>query len=127
MILYGFWKEGTPSGALSQKELFVLVVELRQELAVCKELLAARDRQIDELKTRIDELEQKNPTTRLDESYSLDAEEKRRGQPSGGKQKSSRRGRITTAEKLAQATVHENILPDGLSIEDCTLKYSRPV
>lgn len=124
--------EGTPSDTLSQKELLALVAEQRRQLAELNQQLAARDRQIAELEARIAELEKKNPTTRLDEPYSLDAEDKRREQKSDGKkkrrkQKSSRRGRITTAEKLAQATVHENVIPDGRTIDECTLKYSRPV
>lgn len=117
--------EGTPSEALSQKELLALVAELRRQVA-------ARDRQIAELEARIAELEKKNPTTRLDESYSVDAEDRRREQASDGRKKrrrqnSARRGRMTTAEKLAQATVHENVIPDGRTIDECTLRYSRPV
>jgi hypothetical protein len=117
---------------LSQQELLSLVAEQQRQLAELERQLADRDRQLAELQARIGELENKNPTTRLGESYSLDAEDKRREQKSGGKQKhgkqkSSRRGRITTAEKLAQATVHEDIIPDGRTIDECMLRYSRPV
>lgn len=124
--------EGTPSDALSQKDLLALVAQQQRQIAELNRQLTARDRQIDELQARIDELEKRNPTTRLDEPYSVDAEQKRREQDSDGKkkrrrQKSSRRGRFTTAEKLAQATVHENVIPDGRTIDECTRKYSRPV
>ncbi|MDA1316345.1 MAG: transposase [Acidobacteria bacterium] len=117
--------EGTPSETSSKAELLALIGELQRQLAV-------RDKQVAALTSRIAELEKKNPTTRLDESYSVNAEEKRRDQRAqkrkkSRKQKSARRGRISTAEKLAQATVHENMIPAGLTLECCKLRYSRPV
>ena len=111
--------EGTPLEKLSRKELAALVAGLQRQLA-------ARDEQIAALEARIAELEQSNPTTRLDEAYSVNAEQKRREEKSEKKrrrrQKSSRRGRVSTAEKLAQATVEEDVIPDGFTIDECRLK-----
>ena len=78
---------------------------------------------------RIEELEQRHPTVRLDESYSMKAEEQRQAAAAGEKaqQKSARRGRISTAQKLAQATRQENVWPSRYSLADCQWKYSRPV
>lgn len=116
--------ERTPSEGLSKQELVALVTELQRQLA-------ARDEQIAGLEARIAELEKKNPTTRLEEAYSVNAEQKRREEKSGKKkrrrQKSSRRGRVSTAEKLAQASVHEDVIPHGAAIDECRLKYSRAV
>ena len=77
----------------SYAELAALVVQLQAEVA--------------RLTKRIEELEKKNPTQRLDKSYSMKADEQRRredeekklGTPrkhgsSGDRQNSERRGRI---------------------------------
>ena len=62
------------------------------------------------------------------------AEEQRReatpqdGVPSKTKQqKSERRGRFSTDDKLALATRHEDIWPSGHAREECWLRYSRAV
>ena len=98
----------------SYAELAAIVVELRAEVL--------------QLKTRIVELEKKNPTQRLDESYSMKADEKRRQQEEeqksgksrlhgshGDQQASLRRGRKPSYEKIDQANVHELVLPEGFN------------
>ena len=84
---------------------------------------------IEEQARRIEELEKRNPTVRLDESYSMKAEERRQAAASGKKtkQKSTRRGRINTAEKLARATIEDDVWPSQFRRKDCQWKYSRPV
>lgn len=59
----------------------------------------------------------------------MQAEARRRADASGKKRKqnSLRRGRISTAEKLAQATLEEDFWPSQFQWEDCQWKYSRPV
>ena len=70
--------------------------------------------------------EQKEPTQRLDESYSVKAEEKRQQREEdqksskpkphcshGDQQASERRGGRPSHEKIDQANVHELILPEG--------------
>lgn len=114
---------------LDREELLALVRDLCAEV---RELRAENDR----LRRRVEELErqlaqQRGPTPRLEEAYSLAAEQRRREERDGRskrrQQKSPRRGRIRTAEKLAQAGLHEHVLPDGRSLDECRLKYSRPV
>jgi transposase len=119
--------EGTPLHDLSRDALIALILQLQERLAV----LEVRDR---EQSRRIEELEKRNPTQRLDEAYSVKAEEKRRADARQEgkskrpkKQKSKRRGRISTAEKLALASHHEDVWPIEFSKEDCRLRYSRPV
>jgi transposase len=121
---------------LSREELVGQIDRLFDALAESErrnaELLKRLEKQaerIDEQSRRIEELEKRHPTVRLDESYSLKAEEHRRAEASGKKrkQKSKRRGRISTAEKLAHATLEKDIYPDQFRREDCQWKYSRPV
>ena len=101
---------------------------------LCQKLncpVAAQAKRIDDQAKRIAELEKRNPTQRLDEAYSVKAEEERRedarqdGKPEKKKQKSTRRGRISTAEKLAAATHEENIWPGEHLLSDCRWRYSR--
>lgn len=93
--------------------------------------LAAQAKRIEELEGELRELRKKNPTQRLDEAYSVKADEKRReeaqqsGKPKKKKQKSKRRGRISTAEKLLAATQEEDVWPAKYSLEECTRRYSR--
>lgn len=61
----------------------------------------------------------------------MNAEEKRReeaqqsGKPKKKRQKSTRRGRISTAEKLAAANKEEDVWPAEYALQECTLRYSR--
>ena len=99
------------------------IVELQVENARLKGQLADRDGQ--------------HPTQRLEDEYSLEAEDKRdAAKRSGGKrrkkQKSSRRGRRTTEEKLAEEKLaeahrHEDVFPEDVTPDDCTLHLSRVV
>ena len=110
----------------SYAELAALVVQLQTEIV--------------RLKKRIEELEKKNPTQRLDKPYSLTADEKRRrdadnqksGTPkkhgaSGDQQNSVRRGRIPNQDKIDRADQHELVLPDGIEVTQCHPGIDRPV
>lgn len=103
--------DGT-AGQPSYSDLAALVAQLQVELAE----LRAENQQ---LKKRIAELEKKNPTQRLDKSYSVKADEKRRkeaetkksGKPtthgsSGDQQASDRRGRVPNQGKIDKADHH---------------------
>ena len=125
--------ERNPLHDLTKDELISLILEMREQMAELVRRNNEQSKQIAEQARRIEELEKRNPTPRLDEAYSMRAEEKRRadaaqnGKPRRKKQKSKRRGRISTAQKLAKATMHEDIWPASHRLEDCRLKYSRPV
>ena len=102
----------------------LLVVQQRQLQAVQQQLQAALQ--------RIAELEKQLPdtTTKVAEPFSMRAEEKRQ-EASGKKKKKDkrkgRRGRITTAEKLAKAERSEDVYPDGVDPSACRLSHARPV
>lgn len=95
-------------------------------------------RQVEELSRRVAELERliqklagESPTERLDQAYSLKAEEQRQAARAGAKrrrkQRSLRRGRVTTQDKLDRADRIEVVLPEGFPLGECRLAYRRPV
>ena len=79
------------------------------------------------LKQQMEDRDGQHPTPRLEEEYSLEAEARRSGGKRRKKQKSSRRGRRTTEEKLAEADRREDVFPENVSPDDCTLHSSRVV
>lgn len=105
------------------------------------DVLAGRvgvDRLIDlifTLQARIAELERKlaatsSPTTKVDEPYSMKAEEKRREAKRPKKRKPGkhrRSGRIATEEKIRRAERTEDVFPEGLGAGDCKLSHTRAV
>ena len=123
--------EGNPSQDMNHDDLRKLVLQVQKQLASQAKRIERQAKRIAELEAELKELRKKNPTQRLDEAYSVKAEEKRRedAQQDGASkkktQKSKRRGRITTAEKLAMATLEENICPAEYTLEQCSFRYSR--
>ena len=114
---------------LDHSALVALVQELREEMAALRQENA-------ELKRWVAELEgNRNPTSRLDESYSLRAEEQResdraaesRRKKRRKRQKSPRRGRLPTQEKIDNADRIALVIPDGFDIAQCGPFRERPV
>lgn len=96
------------------------------------ELVSTLQRQLEESRRRIEELEKKlgSATVKVDEPFSVRAEEQRqqaRGRKPRKPSRKGRRGRITTAQKLAQAQRTEQVFPVGVAAEDCQLSHTRPV
>ena len=100
------------------------------------DVIATLQRQLEAAKQRIKELEKKSggptppATAKLDAPFSLRAEEKRQKKRGKNKQqlsKKSRRGRLTSADKLKLAERTEPCFPHGLSKNDCQLSHTRPV
>ncbi len=121
--------ERIPTDQLSREELVGLIDRLFDALERSERRNAELEQRIEDQARRIEELEKRNPTPRLDEAYSMNAEERRQTEASGKKhkQKSKRRGRISTDEKLALATLDEDIWPKSFKRAECQLRYSRPV
>lgn len=120
----------------------VLVAEnaqLRRQVAEQARQLDEQARQSVELASQVERLKGLlkklggGPTERLDQAYSLKAEERRQELAKVGaktqrkKQKSPRRGRISTEEKLKRADRTEIVVPSGWPQELCTWHRSRPV
>ena len=102
------------------------------------DVIVTQQRQLQAAKQRIEELEKKlggpppSATAKVDESFSMRAEEKRQQarKPNNKKLKlsrKSRRGRLTTADKLKLAERTEKCFPDGVPEQDCHLSHTRPV
>jgi len=84
--------------------------------------------QVEKLQAQVEELKKKNPTDRLDEPFSERAEEKRQAKKKGKRskrKKPTRRGRLSTAEKIAKAARTETVYPDDCDPQDCKLSHTR--
>ena len=114
-------KQDVRDGRIAPDRLIDLIAKLQQQLL--------------EAKRRIEELEKKPggaSTAKTAEPYSMRAEEQR--QQARGKKprnrnnnKQSRRGRLTTAQKIALAERREKVYPVDVAKTECTLSHTRPV
>lgn len=97
------------------------------------ELVVTLQRELQASKRRIEELERKlggSSTAKVDEPYSVRAEierQKARRKKQRKRNRSTRRGRITTADKIARAVRTEKVFPVGVSEEACKLSHTRPL
>src|SRR4051795_7044517 len=115
------------SGRIDANRLVDLIATVQRELQAAKQRIA-------ELEHRNAELEQElaatSGTAKLDEPFSMRAEEKRqeaRGKKRRQRKDKRRRGRVRTADKIAQAERTEEVYPDGVPPSDCWLSHTRPV
>jgi transposase len=104
----------------------VIVTQQRQ--------LGAMQRQLASAQQRIAELEKKaggTATTKVDEPFSMRAEEKRQQTRYPKKKpkraRKSRRGRLTTADKVKLAERTEQCFPEGVPPQECHHSHTRPV
>jgi transposase len=121
-------KEDVRCGRIDPDRLVDLVGSMQSDLQ------AARQRSL-ELEQRIAELEKQLPsssaTAKIDLPFSVRAEEKR--QEAAGKKKRKRkdkgrrRGRVRSADKIAQAERTEEVYPPGVDPSECWLSHTRPV
>lgn len=97
------------------------------------DLIVLLQRQLAEAQQRIRELEEQlgeKPTGKVDEPFSMRAEEQRqeaRGKTRKKRRKPLRRGRLRTADKLALAEREEHVYPQEVDPGQCTLSHSRPL
>ena len=98
------------------------------------DVIEMQQRQLQAALRRIEELEKKagdSATTKIDEPFSMRAEEKRQQARRKNKKlkhsKKARRGRLTTADKLKLAERTEKVFPEGVPEQDCHLSHTRPV
>jgi transposase len=121
-------KQDVREGRIGVERLIDVVVSLQRQLEAAK-------RQLEAAKQRIEQLETKAAgptppaTAKVDEPFSMRAEEKRqqaRHQKSR-RQRHRRRGRLSTADKLQLAERTEKCFPEGVPEQDCRLSHTRPV
>jgi hypothetical protein len=125
------------------------LADTQKQLAEATKQTANAQKQIADALKEIEELRKKLPgppgsgssasgTTKLDQSYSMTAEERRQrdkarkkaladARKAAGKNKPTRRGRFSNQEKLAAALRTERVYPDGVPPEQCVLSHVRPV
>jgi len=115
------------SGRIDANRLVDLIATVQRELQAAKLRNA-------ELEHRNAELEQKlaaaSGTAKLDEPFSMRAEEKRqeaRGKRRRPRKGNGRRGRVRSADKIARAERTEDVYPDGVDRSDCWHSHTRPV
>ncbi len=119
-------REAVREGRIDVDRLVDLIVSLQHQLEQAQ-------RRNEELERRIAELERKlggAATAKFTEPFSLRAEEQRqaaRGKQPRKRNRPVRRGRVTTAEKIARAERTEPVFPAGVASSDCQLSHTRPV
>jgi hypothetical protein len=112
-------QEDVRAGRIDAERLVALVVTLQRELQAARR--------------RIEELEKKvggSAPAKVAEPFSLRAEEQRqeaRGKKKRQRKRPLRRGRISTADKIARAQRTEQVFPTGVATSACRLSHTRPV
>ena len=112
-------KQDVREGRIDADRLVDLVVTLQREVQAAKQRIAELEKQL-----------AGSTTAKLDESFSMREEEKRqeaRGKKKRQPKKKTRRGRLKTADKIAQAERTEKVFPEGIPESDCHLSHVRPV
>jgi transposase len=112
-------KQDVRVGRIDAQRLVDVIVTLQRDLQSAQQRIADLEKQL-----------AGSATAKVDEPFSLRAEEKRqeaRGQKNPKPKRQGRRGRFTTADKVAQAERSEDVVPDGLDQNACQLSHVRPV
>lgn len=128
-------KAEVEAGRIDAKRLVDLLEDLLRQVQGSKQELEAAKRELQAAKQRVAELEKqlKPPTEKLDEAYSLKAEEKRQKKRDKAKAKKAKkdakakRGRVSSQDKIDKAESRENVYPEGADPNRCKLSHVRPV
>jgi transposase len=114
-------------GRIGTERLVELLAAQQQQLQATLQLLQAARQRIEELEKK---LGGPPATAKLDQAFSMRAEDqrqaKRAAKPKNAKRK-GRRGRLKTQDKIAQAERHESVFPEGVPPHECHLSHIRPV
>jgi transposase len=112
-------KEDLRQGRIDANRLVELMVTLQRELQAAKQRIADLEQQLGG-----------STTAKVNEPFSMRAEEKRqeaRGKTKRKAKRKGRRGRFTTADKVAQAERAVDVWPDGVDKSQCQWSHVRPV
>jgi hypothetical protein len=113
-------KEDLRTGRIDANRLVDLIGTLQQQLQAANQRIAELEKQ----------LVGTSGSGKLDEPFSMRAEEKRqeaRGKKRRQHQDKGQRGRTCTADKIAQAQRTEEVYPEGVPPGDCSLSHTRVV
>ena len=118
-IELGKLKEDVREGRIAPERLVDLVVTSQRELQEAKKRIAELEKQL------------AGGSKTVEEPYSVREEEKRqekRGKKNRRRRsRPTRRGRFSTADKIALAVRTEQVFPEGVPQEQCVLSHTRPL
>jgi transposase len=121
------------AGRIDGERLVDLAATLQRQVQALQQQLQAAQQQLQAANQRIEALQKQHGDggpPKVEEPYSLRAEEQRqqaRKKTKKPKRKPGRRGRLTSAAKIALAVRHEEVFPEGLAKQDCQPSHVRPV
>ncbi len=119
-------KDDLRDGRIDPERLVGLIETLQRRLQSAQRDLDAAQRRVAELEKKLGGA----ATTKVDEPFSMRAEEQRqeaRGKRRQQRKRPKRRGRVTTAQKIGLAERTEKVFPVGIAHGDCHLSHTRPV
>jgi transposase len=118
-------KQDLKEGRITTDRLFEVIAAQQRVLQTVLQRLEAAEQRCAELEQNLGG----PPTAKLDEPFSLRAEEKR--QQAAGKQRKAKRkkrgGRLRSRDKIAAAERSEPVYPPDVPREQCWLSHVRPV
>jgi transposase len=127
-------RQEVQEGRIGPDRLVELIASQQRQLHATQQQLQAIQQQLEAARQRIEELEKKlgvaPPTAKLNQAFSMRAEEQRqqaRGKKAKKAKRKGRRGRLRTKDKIALAERTESVFPDGVPPKECHLSHVRPV
>ena len=127
-------RQEVQEGRIGPERLVELMASQQRQLQASHQQLQETQQQLSAARQRIEELEKKlgvpPPTAKLDQPFSMRAEEQRqqaRGKKPKKAKRKGRRGRFRTKDKIALAERSEPVFPEGVPPKECHLSHIRPV
>jgi hypothetical protein len=118
-------RQDVRDGRIGAERVLDLLVAVMRRLDAANQQLAAAQQRIEELEREID-----GGAAKLDEPFSVRAEEKRqeeRRKKRRAKKRKNKSGRVRTQDKIAQAERTEQVFPNDVPKSECHLSHTRPV
>ena len=123
-------KEDLHHGRISVERLFDVMATLQRQLESAQRQLTAAQQRIEELEKQVG-----GPaapvSAKVEEPFSMRAEEKRQQARNKKKKRKAtrkrRRGRLSSADKIKLAERTETVFPEDVPPGDCQLSHTRPV
>jgi transposase len=127
-------RQEVQEGRIAPERLVEWMTALQRQFQVVQQQLQETQQQLAAARQRIEELEKQHgvppPTAKLDQAFSMRAEEQRqqaRGKKPKKAKRKGRRGRLRTLDKIALAERTESVFPEGVPPQKCYLSHVRPV
>jgi transposase len=127
-------RQEVQEGRIGPDRLVELIASQQRQLQATQQQLQAIQQQLEAARQHIEELEKKlsvpPPTAKLNQAFSMRAEEQRqqaRGKKAKKAKRKGRRGRLRTKDKITLAERTESVFPEGVPPKECHLSHVRPV